>query len=80
MSNLARTYSGLGEHQKTKDLKISVLEKRRQILGNTHPDTLDEMSSLASTYSDLGDHQKAQQLRDSVREVVKAANPTEMII
>ncbi|KAJ7315288.1 hypothetical protein DFH08DRAFT_790251 [Mycena albidolilacea] len=62
MGSLASTYSGLGEHQKAKELDLNVLEKQKQVLGDNHPDTLGTMGNLAWTYSDLGEHQKAKEL------------------
>jgi hypothetical protein len=62
MGNLARTYSDLGEHQKAKELKVTVLEKNKQVLGNKHPDTLCTMGNLAIIYSGLGEHPKAKEL------------------
>ncbi|KAJ7742404.1 hypothetical protein B0H14DRAFT_3897763 [Mycena olivaceomarginata] len=71
MGNLARTYSDLGEHQKAKELEATVLEKRKQVLGDNHPDTLVIMGNLARTYSDLGEHQKAKELQATVLEKQK---------
>jgi hypothetical protein len=71
MGNLARTYSALGEHQKAKELNLTVLEKRKHVLGENHPDTLRTMGNLARTYSDLGEHQKAKELNLTVLEKQK---------
>jgi tetratricopeptide (TPR) repeat protein len=68
MGNLASTYSNLGEHQKAKELQATVLEKRKQVLGDNHPDTLLTMGNLASTYSALGEHQNAKELMATVLE------------
>jgi hypothetical protein len=40
MSNLARTYSALGEDQKAKELKVTVLEKQTQFPPPTHSPSL----------------------------------------
>ncbi|KAJ7873460.1 hypothetical protein B0H14DRAFT_3131246 [Mycena olivaceomarginata] len=68
MGNLACPYSHLGEHQKAKELKASMLEKWKQVLGDNHPDTLVTMGNLAGTYLDLGEHQKAKELQATVLE------------
>ncbi|KAJ7854469.1 hypothetical protein B0H13DRAFT_1642403 [Mycena leptocephala] len=62
MSNLAKTYSDLGEHRKAEELHVIVLEKQKQLLGDNHPDTLCTVGNLANTYSDLGEHRKAKEL------------------
>ncbi|KAJ7714227.1 hypothetical protein B0H14DRAFT_2413537 [Mycena olivaceomarginata] len=68
MGNLAWTYSALGEYQKAKELNLTVLEKRKQALGDNHPHTLLTMGNLAWTYSALGEHQKAKELNLTVLE------------
>ncbi|KAJ7300428.1 P-loop containing nucleoside triphosphate hydrolase protein [Mycena albidolilacea] len=68
ISNLAMTYTDLGEHQKAKEPNLTVLEKLKQVLGDNHPDTLGTMSNLARTYSCLGEHQKAKELNLTVLE------------
>ncbi|KAJ7765237.1 P-loop containing nucleoside triphosphate hydrolase protein [Mycena metata] len=71
MSNLASSYSNLGEHQKAKELQVIVPEKWKQVLGDSHPDTLLTMGNLASSYSNLGEHQKAKELQVIVLEKQK---------
>jgi hypothetical protein len=39
MGNLARTYWDLGEVQEAKKLEVQVLELKKRILGEEHPDT-----------------------------------------
>ncbi|KAJ6448302.1 hypothetical protein C8R45DRAFT_948067 [Mycena sanguinolenta] len=68
MGILARTYSDLGEYQKAKDLEAVVLEKRKQTLGDTHPDTLLAMGNLVTTYWHLKEYQKAADLEIIVLE------------
>ncbi|KAJ6460303.1 hypothetical protein C8R45DRAFT_1029860 [Mycena sanguinolenta] len=68
MANLATTHWYLKEYGKAEQLEVIVLQKRKQILGDTHPDTLLAKHNLASTYSDMGEHEKAQKLEDSVQE------------
>ncbi|KAH8824127.1 hypothetical protein DL96DRAFT_1502139 [Flagelloscypha sp. PMI_526] len=66
MSNLALTYSDLGQHRKALELKERVLKLQRHVLGEEHPDTLRSMSSFANTYSDLGQHRNAFELNEQV--------------
>ncbi|KAJ7799901.1 hypothetical protein B0H13DRAFT_2501573 [Mycena leptocephala] len=62
-SNLANTYSALGEHQKAEELNaIIVLGKQQQLPGNSHAHTLHSIGNLASTYSGMGEHQMAKVL------------------
>ncbi|KAJ7315296.1 P-loop containing nucleoside triphosphate hydrolase protein, partial [Mycena albidolilacea] len=68
MGNLASTYSGLGEHQKAKELGLNVLEKQKQVLGDNHPHILLTMGNLANIYSNLGEDQSAKELNLTVLE------------
>ncbi|KAJ7895630.1 hypothetical protein B0H14DRAFT_3125286 [Mycena olivaceomarginata] len=70
-SDLANIYTDLGEYQQAKELNDVVLEKRKQLLGDNHPDTLRTMGDLANRYSDLGEHQKAKELKGIVLEKQK---------
>ncbi|KAJ7290549.1 hypothetical protein C8J57DRAFT_1445391 [Mycena rebaudengoi] len=76
MSSLAITYHDLGslaEAEKLKlvleklanaeELQVMVFEKRKQILGAEHPDTLRAMLSLAITYHNLGNLAEAEELK-----------------
>ncbi|KAF8195195.1 P-loop containing nucleoside triphosphate hydrolase protein [Mycena galopus ATCC 62051] len=60
-----------GKFKQSEKLLEEVLEKRKQLLGDNHPDTLRTMGNLASTYSDLGEHQKAKELKVTVLEKLK---------
>jgi len=52
MNNLANTYRDQGGTGEAAALQEEVLQKRRRILGEEHPDTLASMNNLANTYSD----------------------------
>ncbi|KAJ7840733.1 hypothetical protein B0H14DRAFT_3140449 [Mycena olivaceomarginata] len=71
MSNLASTYSALGEHGRPKNSRVLCWRDRKQLLGDNHPDILQTMGSLASTYSALGEHWKAKELKGIVLEKQK---------
>ncbi|KAF7297761.1 NB-ARC-domain-containing protein [Mycena kentingensis (nom. inval.)] len=47
-------------------LELQVLEKRTEILGPDHPNTLNTMSNLAETKGNLGDYRAAEQLMTQV--------------
>jgi hypothetical protein len=69
MSNLASTYSALGDETAAKKLNLQVLELRTEILGEKHPDTLTSMSNLAVTHFNLGDIKQAESLELKVLEI-----------
>jgi hypothetical protein len=52
----------LGEFHKAEELEVVVLEKKKQVLGDDHPDTLQTMVNLGWTYNHLGQLQKAETL------------------
>ncbi|KAH8795890.1 hypothetical protein DL96DRAFT_1722748 [Flagelloscypha sp. PMI_526] len=54
MSNLAASYSKLGQGQKALQLMEHVLALRTRILGEEHPETLATMGNLATIYLELG--------------------------
>ena len=47
-------------------MKNAVYNARKEILGETHPDTLASLNNLANSYSDLGDYNKALELKNAV--------------
>ncbi|KAJ7816993.1 hypothetical protein B0H13DRAFT_2459166 [Mycena leptocephala] len=51
-----------GRSEEAKGLYLAVLEWRKQVLSDHHPDTLWVMGNLASTYHNLGDFHKAKEL------------------
>ncbi|MCL2336441.1 MAG: tetratricopeptide repeat protein, partial [Firmicutes bacterium] len=63
INNLASTYENLGRFQEALDLQMQLLDKRRTMLGEDHPDTLGAMHNLAITYDDLGRFQEALELQ-----------------
>ncbi|CAE6460118.1 unnamed protein product [Rhizoctonia solani] len=67
-SNLALTYSHLGQYNEAQQLHVQVLDARKRVLGEEHPDTLQSMNDLASTYSHLGRFTEAEQLYVQVLE------------
>ncbi|KAJ7842310.1 hypothetical protein B0H13DRAFT_2286752 [Mycena leptocephala] len=64
-------YYYAGRFEEAKGLYLAVLEKRTQVLGGDHPDTLRAMRNLASTYRVLGEFHKAEELEVAVLEKQK---------
>ncbi|KAJ6559492.1 hypothetical protein DFH09DRAFT_1083656 [Mycena vulgaris] len=71
MGHLARSYSDLGRTQDAADLEAIILEKRKHLLGDDHPETLLAAGNLASSYDDLGGTQDAAELQAMVLEKIK---------
>ncbi|KAF8179784.1 hypothetical protein K438DRAFT_1842811, partial [Mycena galopus ATCC 62051] len=63
MNNLAVTYHSLGRFEDAEQLQLVVLEKRRKILSDQHPDTLRAMNNLGSTYLSLSRFEDAEKLQ-----------------
>ncbi|KAJ7635644.1 hypothetical protein B0H17DRAFT_1279709 [Mycena rosella] len=65
-------YGGLywlvGRLKDAEQLELAVLEDRRDILGDDHPDTLYAMGGLASIYYKLGELKEAEELDTAVLE------------
>ncbi|KAJ7840619.1 P-loop containing nucleoside triphosphate hydrolase protein, partial [Mycena leptocephala] len=55
-------YYHAGRSEEAKELDLAVLEKRKQVLGDDHLDTLRAMGNLASTYNRLGKFEQAEEL------------------
>ncbi|KAJ7854655.1 hypothetical protein B0H13DRAFT_2081005 [Mycena leptocephala] len=66
MHILASTYSNQGRWKEAEELQSVVLEKRRNALGEDHPDTLIAMHILASTYHAQGRWKQAEELEFAV--------------
>ncbi|OCK77107.1 hypothetical protein K432DRAFT_129195 [Lepidopterella palustris CBS 459.81] len=50
MANLASTYRNQGRWKKAEELEVQVIETRKRVLGEEHPDTLISMNNLAFTF------------------------------
>jgi hypothetical protein len=62
------TYQDQGKLVDAAQLQEKVLEARRRIQGEEHPDTLTTMDNLALTYQDQGKPVDAAQLQEKVLE------------
>ncbi|KAJ7853371.1 hypothetical protein B0H13DRAFT_1202216 [Mycena leptocephala] len=60
--------NGAGRYTEAEDLRMAVLEKYQQLLGDNHPNTLCAMGNLAATYSRLKKYKKAEELEVFVLE------------
>ncbi|KAJ7831042.1 hypothetical protein B0H13DRAFT_1915667 [Mycena leptocephala] len=61
-------YFDSGRFTEAESLTVMVLEKRMQLLGANHPDTLSAMGNLATTYRELGRYREAEPLESIVLE------------
>ena len=61
-TNLGVVYFYQGQWKKAEALEVMVMEKRKQILGDEHPDTLSSMANLAATYRNHGQWKEAEVL------------------
>ncbi|KAJ7101199.1 hypothetical protein C8R44DRAFT_586119, partial [Mycena epipterygia] len=52
--DLALIYHNLGKLKEAEELGMAVLQKRRTLLGDKHPETLQALGNLALTYTTLG--------------------------
>ncbi|KAJ7791054.1 hypothetical protein B0H14DRAFT_2937044, partial [Mycena olivaceomarginata] len=66
--NPTTLYCQLGRYKEAEPLESIVLEKRKQLLGADHPDTLRAMANLAATYRQLGMYKEAEPLESTVLE------------
>ncbi|EKM76770.1 hypothetical protein AGABI1DRAFT_108612 [Agaricus bisporus var. burnettii JB137-S8] len=71
LSGLALVYSEQGQWNEAEALEVVVMEKRRQLLGDDHPDTLTSMANLAATYRSQGKWNEAEALEVVVMEKTK---------
>ncbi|KAF8176817.1 hypothetical protein K438DRAFT_1681728 [Mycena galopus ATCC 62051] len=68
LTQYARVYYDSGRFKEAASLEVNVMEKRKQLLGADHPDTLNAMTALAATYWHLGRYQQAVHLQGLVLE------------
>ncbi|EAQ87916.1 hypothetical protein CHGG_04535 [Chaetomium globosum CBS 148.51] len=54
MGNLASTYRNQGRWKEAEALEVQVMETRKRMLGEEHPDTLASMNNLAFTWKGIG--------------------------
>lgn len=57
-----------GKYNKAEELFVQVMETRKRVLGDEHPDTLTSMANLASTYRNQGRWKETEELGVQVME------------
>jgi hypothetical protein len=62
-SKCARTLYSDGRYKEAEDLELQVMQMRKRVLGDEHPDTLTSINNLASTYSKQGRWKEAEELQ-----------------
>ncbi|KAJ7927317.1 hypothetical protein B0H13DRAFT_2556849 [Mycena leptocephala] len=62
-SKYALVLDWAGKYTDAKDLRMAVLDKQQQLLGDSHLDTLVAMGNLATTYQQLKEFTKAEELK-----------------
>jgi tetratricopeptide (TPR) repeat protein len=67
-SKCARTLSSDGRYKEAEELQVQVIETRKRVLGDEHPDTLASIANLASTYRNQGRWKEAEELEVQVIE------------
>src|SRR2546423_5325785 len=72
MANLAWYWWQQGRSDEAEGLKVQVLELRKAVLGEKHPDTITAMANLASTWQQQGRSDEAEGLQVQVLELRKA--------
>ncbi|KAF9474141.1 hypothetical protein BDN70DRAFT_816206 [Pholiota conissans] len=68
LQRIAHVYSEQGHWDKAEELQVEVMKKRKQVLGDNHPDTLTSMANLATTYWNQGHWKEAEGLQVEVVE------------
>ena len=68
LSRIALVYDEQGRWKEAETLEVVVMEKRKQVLGDDHPDTLTSMANLASTYRNQRRWKEAEALQVVVTE------------
>ncbi|KAK7177494.1 Kinesin light chain 5 [Paraphaeosphaeria sporulosa] len=60
-----------GRYEEAEELNVQVMETRKRVLGEEHPDTLTSMANLASTFWNQGRWKEAEELEVQVMETRK---------
>jgi hypothetical protein len=58
-----------GRSGEAEEISVKVLELRREVLGEKHPDTIESMTSLAATYYQQGQSGEAEEIYVKVLEL-----------
>src|SRR5258707_10761126 len=63
LSRIALVYDEQGRWKEAETLEVVVMEKRKQVLGDDHPDTLTSMTNLACTYRNQAHWKESETLQ-----------------
>jgi hypothetical protein len=55
-----------GRYKEAEELEVQVMETKKRVLGDEHPDTLTSIANLASTYRNQGRWKEAKELQVQV--------------
>ena len=66
-------YRRQGHWKESEMLDVVVMEKRKQVLGDDHPDTLASVAKLASMYRNQGRSKEAEALQGLVMDIQEEA-------
>jgi tetratricopeptide (TPR) repeat protein len=72
LTRMGRYYWEQGQSDEAEGLEIQVLELRKAVLGEKHPDTVEAMANLALTWWQQGRSDAAEELQTQVLELRKA--------
>jgi hypothetical protein len=70
-SNCAIFLCSDGRYKEAEGLQVQVMQMRKRVLGDEHPDTLTSMANLASTYRNQGRWEEADELEAHVMQTRK---------
>ncbi|KAI4098876.1 MAG: hypothetical protein L6R37_006269, partial [Teloschistes peruensis] len=71
IAEFALAFSEAGRWKEAEELEVRVLQTRKRVLGEEHPDTLTSMANLAATYRDQGRWKEAEELEVRVLQTRK---------
>ncbi|KAI0605404.1 TPR-12 multi-domain protein [Pyrenophora tritici-repentis] len=60
-----------GRYEEAEELQVQVMETRKRVLGDEHPNTLTSMGNLAATYRNQGRWKEAEELQVQVLQTSK---------
>ena len=65
--NLAFVFHGSGEHERARRLNENIFARLCQVVGESHPYTLNSALNLANDMRALGEEERARELEEFVR-------------
>ncbi|KAL8636885.1 MAG: hypothetical protein Q9228_005779 [Teloschistes exilis] len=71
IAEFALAFSEAGRWKEAEELEVRVMQTRKRVLGEEHPDTLTSMANLASTYWNQGRWKEAEELEVRVMQTRK---------